>query len=99
MSILWICQYNVTNPDLYAKYNPGSLETIMKTLGDVGGNAIAAGPPAQSAGDARHVGVVLQFPDKDALDKWLDHPEYAEAKAIREAATDNYSVFTLDAMA
>ena len=98
MAVLWICQYDITNPDLYAKYNPGSLESIMKVLDEVGGTALAAGPPNQMMGDSRHAGVAIEFPDAESVQKWLDHPDYAEAKAIREASTDNYSIFTLDAM-
>ena len=98
MAILWVCQYDITNPELFAKYNPGSLESIMKVVDEVGGVVVAAGEPTQIAGEARHAGVAIQFPNAAALDTWLNHPDYAEAKAIREAATTNYAMFMLDAM-
>lgn len=41
MAVVFVCQYDVTNPDMYAKYNPGSLETIMKVLTEVGGSLVA----------------------------------------------------------
>lgn len=79
--------YNVTDPEGYAKYNPGSLPAIMQTLAAHGGEVLAAGKDGTWVHDKRHVIVLLKFPSVDAAQAWLDDPDYASAKAMRLAST------------
>ena len=89
MSVYLVITYDVTDPERYADYNPGSLPGIQSTLRKHGGAVVFAGPPESLKGEPTHVAVGLTFPDADAANAWLDDPEYAEAKAIRLEATDN----------
>lgn len=90
MATLLIVTYNIDDADTYAKYNPGSLETIGKTIAKHGGEILAADPSSEfMAGDKRDVVVVLKFPDADAAKAWHDDPEYAAAKEIRLSSTSN----------
>jgi uncharacterized protein (DUF1330 family) len=89
MAALLIVSYDVTDPDGYAEYNPGSLEAIFGTVAKHGGQAVAAGPPDVVMGDMEHTVVCISFPDADAAKAWLDDDEYAPYKAIRHAATSN----------
>ena len=95
MAALLVITYDVTDPDRYAEYNPGSLPAIMATVGKHGGAPVAAGPPDAVKGSANNVCVAIQFPDADAAKAWLDDDEYAPLKEIRYSATDNIAEFVV----
>ncbi|MGI9645803.1 MAG: DUF1330 domain-containing protein [Ilumatobacteraceae bacterium] len=95
MAALLVITYDVTNPDRFADYNPGSIGEIMATVGKHGGTAVAAGPPEAVTGSAENVCVAIQFPDADAAKAWLNDDEYAPLKAIRYEATDNIAEFVV----
>lgn len=89
--------YNISNPEEYAKYNPGSIPTIMQTLINHGGEVLAAGHDCvQLHGEKMDVKVFLKFPDSQAAQAWLDDPDYAEAKAIRLSSTKDINAFIID---
>ena len=95
MSAYFIANYDITDPEGYARYNPGSMGLIMETLMRHGGEVLAAGKGADVDWldeDSRHVYVVLKFPSVKAAHAWHDDPDYAAAKAIRLAATTNRHV-------
>lgn len=89
MSALLIVSYDVSDPDGYAQYNPGSLEQIFATVAKHGGQALAAGPPEVVVGSMEHTVVCISFPDVDAAQAWLADDEYAPLKAIRHNSTSN----------
>ena len=89
MAALLIVTYDVTDPDKFAEYNPGSIGEIMDTVAKHGGEAVAAGPPDVVMGDPEGVAVCISFPDADAAKAWLDDDEYAPLKAIRHGSTSN----------
>jgi len=89
MSALFITNYDVTDPDRFAEYNPGSIAQIMATVERHGGQAVAAGPPEVVEGSTEAVTVAIAFPDAAAAKAWLDDPEYAPLKAIRHSSTSN----------
>lgn len=66
MAALLVISYDVSDPDRYAEYNPGSLDAIMGTVGKHGGQAVAAGPPDVVMGSMEHAVVCISFPDADA---------------------------------
>ncbi|MCB9737851.1 MAG: DUF1330 domain-containing protein [Deltaproteobacteria bacterium] len=87
-----VVTYDVTNPEVYARYNPGSMPVIGATLARHGGKILAAGPgdAATWLGDqARHTFVVIEFPTVEAAYAWNDDPEYAAVAQHRIAATAN----------
>jgi uncharacterized protein (DUF1330 family) len=89
MAALLIISYDVSDPERYAEYNPGSLEGILATVAKHGGQALAAGPPEVVMGSMEHAAVCISFPDADAAKAWLNDDEYAPLKAIRHGATSN----------
>ena len=89
MAALMIISYDVSDPERYAEYSPGSLEAIMATIAKHGGQALAAGPPEVVKGSVEHSVVCISFPDADAARAWLDDDEYAPLKAIRHGSTTN----------
>ncbi len=93
MAALLVITYDVTDPDRFAEYNPGSLGAIMATVGKHGGSPVAAGPPDAVTGSAENICVCISFPDGDAAKAWLDDDEYAPLKEIRYSATTNISEF------
>ena len=97
MSAYFITTYNVSDPDGYAQYNPGSLGVIMQTMTKHGGTLIAAGHDCVRVnGPEKDVKIVIKFPDAAAAQAWLDDPDYAAAKAIRLAATTDIDGFIID---
>lgn len=98
MSVFLVLTYDVTNPERFADYNPGSLPAIGATLQKHGGAVSFAGAPEFLGGESRHSAVSISFPDADAAKAWLDEPDYAEAKAIRLESTDNITMFIIDAL-
>lgn len=89
MSALLIVSYDVSDPERYAEYSPGSLDRIMATVAKHGGQATAAGPPEVVTGSTEHSVVCITFPDAEAAKAWLDDDEYAPFKAIRYESTTN----------
>ncbi len=88
MAVMLLITYNVTDPEGFAAYNPGSLPTIGATIAKHGGSITFAGAPEVVRGEGTAAAVGLTFPDADAAKAWLEEPDYAEAKAIRLATTD-----------
>lgn len=85
-----IITYDVTDADAYAKYNPGSLETIGATLAKHGGQLVAAEHGSEYlSGEKRDMVVVLRFADTAAAKAWHEDPDYLPARALRFAATTN----------
>lgn len=95
MSALLIVSYDISDPDGYAEYNPGSLAGIMATIAKHGGEAVAAGPPDVVMGETEHTVVCISFPDADAAKAWLDDDEYAPFKAIRHGSTTNIKEYVV----
>lgn len=93
MSVYAVFTYNITNPEAYQKYMPGSAPAIMGTIAKHGGQIIFATPEAKYlAGDAKHMSVCIKFPSEEAVHAWENDPEYAQAKEFRLAASTDYDV-------
>lgn len=97
MSVFLVLTYDVTDPERFAEYSPGSLPAIGATLQKHGGAVSFAAAPEFLDGDSRHSAVSISFPDADAARAWLDDPDYAAAKAIRLESTTNITLFIVEA--
>ncbi len=90
MSAYLIASYDITDPDTYATYNPGSLEQIGATVARHGGKVLAASGDADWVGESRRdVVVVLEFPTAEAAMAWHEDPDYVPIRAHRLASTSN----------
>ena len=100
MSAFFIINYDVVDQNLYAKYNPGSNAITAGTVAKHGGTILAASDSGVDIiGQQGQIKVIIQFPNSQAAKAWLDDPEYAPAKAIRLAATDNINQYIVDGLA
>jgi uncharacterized protein (DUF1330 family) len=75
----------VHDPDLYAEYAAGVLATVQAYGGRY---LVRGGAPETAEGDwaAQRI-VVLEFPDRERAQAWLEGPEYAPLRAKRQAAS------------
>ena len=82
-----IAQINVTDPQTYQSY----VAKVLPTVEAFGGRFIVRGGKAQSYEGTptgnRHV--VIEFPSYQAADKWYHSDAYAEAKALRQSASNS----------
>jgi uncharacterized protein (DUF1330 family) len=75
----------VTDPDSLAKYRENASDAVTKH----GGRALAATPTMtviDGAPNVPDVGVLVEFPDKDAALAWINDPEFADLHDMRRAA-------------
>lgn len=93
MSVLLIINYDVSDAERFAEYNPGSLKGIFATISKHGGAITHAGRPESMVGDATQASVCISFDDADAAKAWLADEEYAPFKAIRYESTTNISEY------
>lgn len=98
MSAFLVITYDITDPDRFAEYNPGSLPEIGATIAKHGGKPIFAAPPERLDGEARQTAIGIEFPDADAAKAWLADDDYAPLKAIRLEATDNITTYVVPGM-
>lgn len=96
MAIHAVLTYDITDPERYAKYNPGSLPIIGGTIAKHGGEIIFAGPANYIEGQAKMANVCLKFPSGDALNAWMADPEYTAISSHRTEASNNYTVFVVE---
>lgn len=99
MAVHGVFTYDITDPEGYAAYSPGSLPIIAATMAKHGGEALFADSAARfEVGERKAVAVGVKFPSDEALHAWLEDPEYAATIAIRIATTDNLTMFIADAI-
>ena len=95
-----ITAYDISDSDGYSQYSPGSIGIIMATIARHGGEVLAVGPKAAAqwlSESTRDTFVAIQFPSTAAAQGWLDDPDYAPARALREASTTNVIGFIVPA--
>ena len=92
---LLIVSYDVSDPERFADYNPGSLEGIMATIAKHGGQVVAMGPPDVVTGSMESVVVCISFPDSDTAKAWLADEDYAPFHAIRHESTTNIKEYVV----
>lgn len=80
----WIAQVDVTDPERYRDYIAANAAAFEK----YGGRFLVRGGAAEAVeGAARSRIVVIEFPSFEAAKACYASPEYATAKAIRDAAS------------
>ncbi|MCL5952799.1 MAG: DUF1330 domain-containing protein [Chloroflexi bacterium] len=91
MAAYVIVDIDVTDPAIYEEYK----KLAPAAVAAYGGKYLARGGPAQVL-EGNWVPkrlVILEFPSVDQAKKWLDSPEYSNAKKLRhQAATTNMAV-------
>ena len=97
MSVYFIVTYDVVDKALYKKYNPGSSDVIGSTVAKHDGKIIVATSECvQISGPQSDMKVIIEFPSKESALAWHDDPEYAPAKEIRLASTNNVNAMIID---
>ena len=78
-----LAEIEVTNPEGYKAYSASVVPTIEKYGGRflVRGGAVH---PLEGDWPARRR-VILEFPSREAAQKWWDSPEYEKPKSLRRA--------------
>ncbi len=83
MAAYVIVEITIQDPAAYERYKALAPSSIAR----YGGRYLVRGGPTTALEGDRPVGrlVVLEFPDAERARAWWDSPEYAEAKAMRQA--------------
>lgn len=86
MSAYIIVQVDVTDPDRYEAYK----EMVPPTLAPYGGRFLVRGGAVENLeGDWNPARVVvIEFDSVERARAWWSSPEYADAKALRQATAD-----------
>ncbi len=86
-----VVQVNVTNSVNYEEYKKRTPASVEKYGGKF---LIRGGEKKDLEGHLEYSRLVLlEFPDTEKAEEWYASPEYQEAKALREGASDG--IFTL----
>ena len=90
MKAYMIAHIEVTNPELMAKYRE-KVPAIVEKYG--GKYLVRGGDSVLLEGDFfKHRMVLLEFPNREAAEKFYNSEEYAPIKQMRLAAGNNTSV-------
>jgi uncharacterized protein (DUF1330 family) len=96
MSAYVIVQVEIHDPETYERYK----ELAPPAIAAYGGRYIARGGATETFEGSWSASrlVILEFPSMQAARDWWKSPEYAEAKALRQAAahTEMLAVTGLD---
>ncbi len=98
MAAIAIVTYDVSDPDRFAEYNPGSVDEIVATMAKYGGQPIAAGAPDVVMGSPEQVAVCVSFPDAESARAWFDDDDYAPYRAIRHESTTNIREYVVPSL-
>ena len=90
MSVYFIAQYHVDDPELYRAYQQGAAPSIAKSGGelvavDVAAETIEGEPPGPQT-------VILKFESAEQARKWYDSPDYQAVVGKRLESTRGFSV-------
>jgi uncharacterized protein (DUF1330 family) len=81
-----VVEITIHNPDMYDRYRP----LAAASLAVYGGKYLVRGGKTTTLEGMWEPSrfVIVEFPDGDAARAWWNSPEYAEAKALRQASAD-----------
>jgi len=81
-----IAMVDVKDPVRYEDYR----RLVLPTIAAFGGRFVARGGKTALFEGTMPAGriVIVEFPSMERADAWWNSPEYAEAKAIRQATSD-----------
>jgi uncharacterized protein (DUF1330 family) len=95
MAVIMVSTLKVRDWDLLAEYRKGAGPIVRGHGGELLGRSNAPeclhGTPADSV-------VLFRFPSREAVDVWLNDPEYAKLKPLRDRAAD-ITLLVIDAPA
>lgn len=75
----------ILDPDVIDRYSPVVAASVVK----YGGRYLARGAKAAVfEGAAAHQMLLIEFKDSASAERWLNSPEYAQAKAMRRGASN-----------
>ena len=85
-----IVQIAIQDPQSYARYR----ELAPPSIGAYGGRYLLRGGAVTTLEGDWDPGrfVILEFPDRESAQAWWDSPEYAEAKALRQASASTQMI-------
>lgn len=80
-----VVQVTVEDPETYERYKP----LVPASIAHFGGRFIARGGKTETLEGTWNPSrfVIVEFPDMDTARAWWNSPEYAEAKALRQASS------------
>ena len=86
MAAYVIAMVDVKDPVRYEDYR----RLVLPTITAFGGRFIAPGGPTEALEGTLPAGrmVIVEFPSVDKAKEWWNSPQYAEARAIRQATSD-----------
>lgn len=93
MAVYAVFSYDITDPERFAQYIPGSAPAVFGAIAAQGGELIFADEASYIVGEPRKMNVCIKFPNAEAVQAFENDPNYAEAKAHREASTANTIAF------
>lgn len=89
MSLYMIIQSIIKDSEKYNKY----IEQVSPIVEKYGGHYHVRGEKIQSFGDWKPDRViVIEFQNKDQIQKWLSSPEYASIASLREEGADAQAI-------
>ena len=89
-----VAQVKISNPDAMGSY----ASQVTAVTESYGGRYLWAGPGVENLeGDWHPDGVaIIEFPSREAAQRWYDSPEYAAVKGLRQEAGPTSMVLTPD---
>ena len=90
MASYLVANYNVSNRDGYNQY----LAAVGPTIAAQGGKILVAGSGATAVeGNPGEITIVLEFPNRDALERWYKSEDYQAIIGLRTENTEGMLVF------
>jgi len=85
MAAYVIGEVDILKPDIIKRY--GAM--VAAAVDEYGGRYLARGatPQVLEGGPAHRI-LVIEFPSVEQAQRWFQSPEYAEAKAVRQGASN-----------
>lgn len=97
MSIYVMAGVNVRDPVRYEDYAEPAIASLLKYNVEI--LAVSNEPVSVEGTSPYGRYVLLKFPDRAALDRWYQSPEYQRAKPIRHEAAETGFFVVLDELA
>ena len=90
MAVYLIVDVHVIDSDGYAEY----VEKVPETVGKYGGRYLARGGHVTVLGGNWHPQriILIEFPSRDHVQRWLASPEYASLSPLRERSTKTRAI-------
>ncbi len=89
-----LLQFNVDDPETFARYRQGAAPTILAH----GGKVLVAAAKTDTREGALPAALttIIEFPSREIAEAWYASPEYAAVHHLREEATSAGSLAFLD---